>query len=448
MLDGLSKKALGEIPPEMLGKLQGLDFKELSMDDIRTLPRQVLDKLPNQLLSVFPKDIKSKLTKTKQASLKTLSKLMTKDALSVFPVDWRPLPRQNLFLGELISKGVLGFLFPLLLAAIFLGAGFIGDVYDFQWNIVSMFLGNETAKQYSYWVSLITIGAYLLAFYAGSINLVLKEAHKALEIDQRKSERWQKILLGPIAEIAVPLLAIPFIYFDSQSFQATLGLSLDSIRAMTFAWYGILIFSWIYVVAFIWLSLGLLIYMGNALKKTTWRIGIDSLIQTKRYRKLINAMILVYIPLLPYAIVKLLFQFLIVPSSSDYIATFILMGCFIGGIFAGPILVSNDVKLERKGFLNPQRNKGLAYVKSVTSKVLNNEKLKENDVMKAMLVNMNTNNIQDSIKERIMDSELVKKLIAMVSAPLLAYLSQITQDGSLLNTWYTNVVTFFQTLGV
>lgn len=76
------------------------------------------------------------------------------------------------------------------------------------------------------------------------------------------------------------------------------------------------------------------------------------------------------------------------------------------------------------------------------------KKLKENEVMKAMLANMNTNNITNSIKERIMDSDLVKKLIAMVSAPLLAYLSQITQDRSLLNNWYSNIAQFFQGFGI
>jgi hypothetical protein len=53
--------------------------------------------------------------------------------------------------------------------------------------------------------------------------------------------------------------------------------------------------------------------------------------------------------------------------------------------------------------------------------------------MKALLVQMNTSNVANQLKEKILDSSIVKKIIAIISGPVLAYITQLVQGIGFLS---------------
>lgn len=355
------------------------------------------------------------------------------------PPDFQELPRQNIFLGEIVARGLFGKLFPLILMGIFIGLGFLNETYNLSLiqKIPEIFKNSTTTYaevvSYTYWVVFLGIGTIVLSLFASGINNTLRLMHRKIDINQKTAEKWQTLLLGWPAEISIIAISAVVVYFDLQNFERLIGISLDSWNLDTYIWVSILAISWMYFISFVWLAFGFLLVCFQELRKTQWRSGIENVIENKEYRSLLNTIILVYLPLVPYIFLKIVFQLFFIPSTTDLVVTFILVGLFFLGIIGGPIIVAQDVKIERKALLEPVQRKGKDFIRSTFEKVINNEKVQSSDVMKALMVQLNSQNIKDTLKEKIIDSELVKKMIAMVSGPALAYVSQLFKGDSFLN---------------
>lgn len=63
------------------------------------------------------------------------------------------------------------------------------------------------------------------------------------------------------------------------------------------------------------------------------------------------------------------------------------------------------------------------------------QEITQNDVMKALLVQMNTSNVANQLKERILDSSIVKKIIAIISGPVIVYITQLVQGIGFLSNF-------------
>ncbi|TXT59967.1 MAG: membrane protein of unknown function [Promethearchaeota archaeon] len=362
------------------------------------------------------------------------------------------LKERRFFLDRLVLKreGLIAYILPFFITGILFVLGFVSGIYPSPWN--SGVAGDAQAA-YTFWVLFILFGTYLLNWFVWAIMNIAKEANIRLEIPQEKHNQILSRIFGSVGLIISIFIAIPFIVYDITGFFITEeGWLLDiayyaeqgdnswypgvagtenGISFGSVLWLVIWIIPWLYFGAFAWLTISLIYYMNKVLKKYEWRDGIHTVIKDRQYRKLLKLSIAAFAPLIPYLVIKLIFQIFYIPWWSDTIATYLLFGFFFIGVAITPFLVTSDIKGDKMELLEKIQLLGNKYFDSMVQQIYENKSVESSDLMKAMLLRIHNQEIVGSLQKKVVDKGMTRKIIIAIIAPVISLIVKFLLGSTL-----------------
>jgi hypothetical protein len=357
------------------------------------------------------------------------------------PEDIPKLKERKFFLDRLVLNrdGLIAYIIPFFVTIVLFALGFGVGIYPSLWYSG---VAPDAQAAYTFWVLFILFGTYLLNWFVWAIMNVAKEANLKLEIPQEKHNRILSRIFGSLGLIMSIIFALPFILYDITGFFITEeGWLIDIVyyaeigdnswypgvagteNGITFGsilWLIIWIIPWLYFGAFAWLTIALIYYMNKVLKKYEWRDGIHTVIKERQYRKVLKLSIASFAPLIPYLVIKLVFQIFYIPWWSDTVATYFLFGFFFIGVAITPFLVTSDIKGDKKELLEKIQLLGNKYFDGTVQQIYENKAVDSNDLMKAMLLRIHNQEIISSLQKKVVDKGMSRRIMIAILAPIIS----------------------------
>lgn len=349
------------------------------------------------------------------------------------------LHRKRFVLDHLVFEkgGFFGKIVPLLIAGVFLLLGYMAGIFG---------AGVQPAAKTSYifWILFIAISMYLLYFFDLAGMQIVHEAELKLDITSEKHEKILKFIYGPIGIIIWLLITAPFIIYDITGFSAvnTEGWLNDiklSMASLDETWYpGILSYPngigfstllwlvvweipWLYFGAFIWLSLANLVYVNRTLKNSSWREDIDIVVRKNRYKHLLNHLFELYVLLVPYLLLKLIYQLFLDIWWDDTIATFVLFAIFFVGIAISPFLITSDVNSEKLKLLENIESIETKAFDDTGKDLISGKDVDTKFMIKALIIHLYAEEMTAVLTSKSGSKGLVIKIVFALVGPIAGY---------------------------
>jgi hypothetical protein len=192
------------------------------------------------------------------------------------------------------------------------------------------------------------------------------------------------------------------------------------------------IIPWIYFGAFLWLSTAFLFYMNIMLKREEWRDKLSKVLYERQYKHLLNLSVGVYIPIVPYIILKMIFQIFFLPWWSDTIGTLLLFGVFILGILFSPFVVTTDIKKRKKELLIKLHNYGYLFFEEVAKDLFLGKIRSSKEIGKAIIMHLYNDDMYEELSKKVIDSSLIKTIMFAAIGPIASYVVKIILSGNFM----------------
>lgn len=333
--------------------------------------------------------------------------------------------------------GIVGKLFPFVITILFIIAGFIAGLFtepeiEFQ-AIIS----------YLFWALFIPITVYLMAWTDQAMKKTINKANELIKFDKEVQKSLINSLYGIPGIIVSILIALPFIIYDTTGFWFTeegwlndilwyftnsdnswyprITETANGIGFGSILWLVIWIIPWLFMGGFIWMFFSFIIFIRTKLKQTKWKEDIRIVVQEKQHKTLLTKSIFAFLPLSVFIAIKFIYQTFFLPWWSDTISMYIVFIIFLVGTIIAPTIISKDIDNEKKEALGTIERVHRLKFHEVAKDIIEGKEGNTDDILKAVLVYLYTEEMNMELKKKTLDRHLINKIIVAAMVPILTY---------------------------
>ena len=346
--------------------------------------------------------------------------------------------------------GIIGKLFPFVITILFLIAGFLSGLFT-EPDILATLNDPDIIKviqspivSYVFWALFIPGTVYLMTWTDIAIKKTITKANELIKFDREVQKSLLKSLYGIPGIIVSILIALPFILYDITGYggfaeegwlydihvyfttadnswyplitETTNGIGFGSIL-----WLIVWIVPWFFMGAFIWMFFSFIIFIRAKLKQTKWKDDIKIVVKEKQHKALLTKSIFAFLPLSVFIAIKFIYQTFFIPWWSDTISMYIVFIIFLVGTIIAPTIIAKDIDNEKEEALKMVEKIQDIKFHEVAKNIVEDKAINTDDMLKAVLVYLYTEEMNTELKKKTLDKHLINKMIVAAMVPILTY---------------------------
>jgi len=343
------------------------------------------------------------------------------------------------------SWGWFGKLFPFIITIAFLISGFFAGIFTEPAILATLDQIDNAIISYLFWALFIPVTVYLMTWTDVAIKKTINKANELIRFDKEVQKSLVKSLYGAPGIIISILIALPFIIYDITGFGLNLGCPdncqgwLYDIKYLDDSWYPrisettnginfgsilwlvIWIVPWFFMGAFIWMFFSFIIFIRAKLKQTKWKDDIKVVVQQKQHKTLLTKSIFAFLPLGTFVAIKFIYQTFFDPWWSDTISMYVVFIIFLVGTIIAPTIIAKDIDKEKKEALMIVEKFQHLKFHEVAKNILEGKESNTDDMLKAVIAYLYTEEMNSELKKKTLDKHLVNKMIVAALVPILTY---------------------------